>query len=1165
MAAHKFERLVEVCEKGGLLKVCGLTEEALGLLCARILPQKKALVVFPGEKQARRFLEALSFFGGEPGFLFPQAEAPAFASVYRAPAESAMRVTALYRFSTRKEGFLALGVPALLRRTIPQEALKNSYEYLLVGEEIDREAFLRRLVALGYEKTGLVQQIGEFAVRGSVIDLFPPGEPHPLRLDFFGDELESIKPFDVRSQRSLGLREEAVILPVREALLEYDPEGLEERVFARLKRFELSPDKESSYLRTLETKKLLEPEELWLPLAYEKPASVFDYLSGDEVLILFEPERIRDEARIFEEKLLLSWRKGRDQRRLLVEPFESFLSPEEAEKSFSRHPKRLEVERLPLLEEGALSFEVRDHRGHRERLKADPRKAIELGLSYLKEALAAGERPVIVTPQEKAAERLSGLLARELGLGEIPLEEAPLEELPVRAELSLFRGELAQGFIWPELGLFVIPEHELFGVRRPLARPRRDLKETFLQFEDLKPGDLVVHREHGIGRYQGLVSLELAGTKGEFLLIEYRDGDKLYLPVDKLNLLHKYVGLEGKEPSLDRLGGKSFEARKKKVEKAIAEVAEELLSLYAARKVSQGFAFEPGPLLRQLEATFPYEETPEQAAAIEETLADMQKPSPMDRLICGDVGYGKTEVALRATALAVENQKQVAVLVPTTVLAEQHFRTFSERLAPLGVRVASLSRLKGSREQKEILKKLARGEVDVIIGTHRLLSRDVTFKDLGLLIIDEEHRFGVRHKERLKQLKKNVDVLALSATPIPRTLQLSLLGIRDLSVITTPPRERMPVKTFVARFDDQVIKEAIERELARGGQVFFVHNRIKGIYALADWLRRLVPRARIEVAHGRTPPQQLEEIMIRFVRGEIDVLVCTTIIESGLDIPSANTIIINRADRMGLAEIYQLRGRVGRSNVQAYAYLLVPSLSALSEEAEKRLRALMQFSELGSGFKLAMSDLQIRGAGNLLGTFQSGHVAAVGYDLYLEILKRTIDEMRGRPPSEEIEPDVNLKLPAYFPAGYVPDVEQRLNLYRKLALAKDLSQIDELRDEIEDRFGPLPKEAENLITLSRLKVFLRALKVRKLDRRGNEVIFSFEPEATLPSKALRKAAKALGLNLRLTRDNRAILGLSQGEVLEGLEAFLKETLSLAKEGKETYTQGEDSISLAEER
>ncbi|WP_457755882.1 transcription-repair coupling factor [Thermodesulfatator indicus] len=1162
--SEKFENIKEFLTGGkGRLKVSGLTEEALACLL-RLAEAQKGIILLPEESQCLRVKEALNFFGFTNVFHYPAEDVLPFGGVYHSPVISAARIAALYQFRTRKKALIILSAKALLRKTLPPGALNKFYEYVVLGEELPREKFLENLINLGYEKTGLVQRVGEFSIRGGVIDIFPAGETFPVRIDFFGDEVESVKRFDPETQRSFEEIEELVILPAREIILSFDPSGLEERLFKRLSDYGLPPDKESSYLRTLETGLVLEPEEFWLPLVYEKPASFFDYLEPKDTLIIFEPEKVIDEIARFEERLVLSWRKAKEGKRVLVEPQESFLTQKEALSLLDNHAKILEISKLPVLEEG-LSFEIKDHQAHLESIKAFPKEAIERGLKYLQE-IASKERTVITSPHEKSAEKIKSLVERELGFMEIPLKKEAFNAFAAPFEMAIYVGTISRGFIWPELSLAIIPEHELFGVRKPLTTQKaRSLKETFLRFEDLKPGDFVVHREHGIGRYHGLVSLEIGGLPGEFLLIEYKDGDKLYLPVDKLNLLHKYVGLEGKEPSLDRLGGKSFEARKKKVQKAIEEVAQELLSLYAARKVGQGFSFEPGPLLRQVEASFPYEETPEQAVAIEETLKDMQKPTPMDRLVCGDVGYGKTEIAIRAAALAVENKKQVAILVPTTVLAEQHFRTFYERLSPLGIKVAVLSRFKSPKEQKEILKKLAQGEIDIVVGTHRLLSNDVSFKDLGLLIIDEEHRFGVKHKEKIKQLRKNVDVLALSATPIPRTLQLSLLGIRDLSVITTPPEKRLPIKTYLARFDEQVIKEAIERELNRKGQVFFVHNRIKGIYALADWLRRLVPQARIEVAHGQMPSQKLEEIMVRFVRREIDVLVCTTIIESGIDIPSANTIIINRADRMGLAEIYQLRGRVGRSNVQAYAYLLVPSLSGLSEDAERRLKALMQFTELGAGFKLAMSDLQIRGAGNLLGTFQSGHVAAVGYDLYLEILKHTIDEMRGKPLEEEVESDVNLKVPAYFPASYIPDVEQRLHLYRRLALARTREAIEELALEIEDRFGILPKEVENLIKLSLLKAILRSFKVRKLDRRGKEVIFYFDPSAQIDEKLWRKFARKRGLGLRITKDNKLILSLATSEVLEELLSFLEEVKkALAKLPEKIYFLSEQK-NLAEAR
>ncbi len=1159
LQGKNFQKIRDFLEqKRGRLGLSGLPLSAAAFLISRYPFPEKVVFLAPTKPQAEALLRSLSFFSSRPARLFSAPEAPPFASVYPEPEISAERISALYHLLEPGKVFVVTSIEAIMQRTLPPEILRTHYEYLLTGEEINREAFIKRLLLLGYEKTGLVQRPGEFAVRGGVIDVYSPYHEYPFRLDFFGDRIESIKLFDPLTQRSQEGVEEAVILPVREIIFPEETQGLEERIVSRAEALGLPREKLEGYLRALETSHLLDPEPLWLPLVYTKPATIFDYLGEETLLILIEPEEIADQAAFVAEKIEYGWRRGRESKRLLVEAQESFLSLEKCQRALEKAPFCLSVRGLPVFEQEGIIFEVKDHRLHLDQVRLRPKEALALGVSFLREKLEAGEHVIITTGQERSAEQLKDLLGRELGEKEIHIKSPPLEELNFRRQIEIYLGDLPQGFFWPELNLNLIPEHELFGGRRALVARKKTARDTFLRFEDLKPGDYVVHREHGIGLYRGLVSLELGGLPGEFLLIEYHGGDKLYLPVDRLSLLHKYVGIEGKAPKLDRLGGRHFEARKQRVKKAIEEVAQELLTLYAVRKVQKGYAFSPpGPLLRQLEASFPFEETPDQAVAIEETLADMQKPTPMDRLICGDVGYGKTEVALRAAMLAIENGKQVAVLVPTTVLAEQHYQTFRTRLGPLGVRIGVLSRLKSSSAQKETIKRLAAGELDVVIGTHRLLSADVSFKDLGLLIIDEEHRFGVRHKERLKQLKKNVDVLALSATPIPRTLQLSLLGIRDLSVITTPPEDRLPVKTFLARFEPEVIKEAIEREIDRGGQVFFVHNRIKGIYALADWLRRLVPRARIEVAHGRTPPQLLEEIMVRFVRREIDVLVCTTIVESGLDIPSVNTIIINRADRLGLAEIYQLRGRVGRSNTQAYAYLLVPSFSTLSEEAERRLKALMQFTELGSGFKLAMSDLQIRGAGNLLGTAQSGHIAAVGYDLYLEILQRTVEELQGRSVPEAIEPEVNLKVPAFFPETYVPDVEQRLHLYRQLALLQEIEEVWAFREELTDRFGTLPPEAENLIKLSVAKIYLRELGVRKLDRRGQELIFFFAPMTPVPEKAIRRLSKKRR-HVRLTKDRKLYLRL-EGEVL--LDEVLEILANLVGEDHLLKTRPMETISI----
>ncbi|WP_456432429.1 transcription-repair coupling factor [Thermosulfuriphilus sp.] len=1103
--------------------------------------KRPVLVVLADQDEARKAARDLAFFMEAPVFFFPTYDAPPFTSLLPEPESAAGRVATLYQLKRGPRApIVVVPVAALLRRTIPWETLSQAMEYLLPQEEIPREPFLRRLIEGGYQQVGLVQGRGEVSVRGGVIDLFPPQYPEPIRLDFWGDILESIRLFDPISQRSLESLEEAVILPASEL---FAPDEIikeaEARVVSRGEKFGASSQRIYQLLDNLSAKRFLETPEHYLPLLYSKPETIFDYLAPETVFILYDPPAIEQALKDEAERIRAFAQRAKED--LLVEAFESFVCPEEFWRKVKARP-RLKFSSFRQEGDQALELDIKDLSDLTLKLKAQAKGSLEILRQEIAHWIEDGERVILASPTERTAERLKGLLESEaLGEVSIPIAPAPLK-LKAKPGVEIVAGGLSRGFYWPELALVIISEEEILGIRqRPL--PRRSARERLLEelkLEELHPGDLVVHRDHGIGRYEGLIQLDLNGIPGEFLLISYRDVDKLYLPVDRLSLVQKYIGVEGHEPQLDRLGGKTWQATKKKVSRAIAEVAQELLELYAARKIKKGHAFAPpSAVFREFEASFPYEETPDQAAAIDEVLSDMQSERPMDRLVCGDAGYGKTEVALRATMLAVSGGRQVAILVPTTLLAEQHFRTFSSRLGPFGVRVAGLSRLKSPKEQRKILADLKAGVIDVIIGTHRLLQADVGFKDLGLIIIDEEHRFGVRHKERLKKLKSTVDVLTLTATPIPRTLQLSLLGVRDLSVINTPPGGRLPVKTYIAKFEEPIVREAIRREIRRGGQVFFVHNRIKGIHSLADYLRRLVPEARIEVAHGQMPSEELERIMIRFLRHEIDVLVSTTIIESGLDIPNANTIIINRADRLGLAEIYQLRGRVGRSSDQAYCYLLVPSLNDLSEEARKRLRALMDFSELGAGFKLALSDLQIRGAGNLLGTSQSGHIAAVGYDLYLEILQRTVEELKGKAPEEDFEPEVNFRLPAFIPQNYITEVEQRLLIYRRLALCRDENRVSELEEELEDRYGPLPEEVRNLFRLQRLKLHLRRLKVKRLDRTDHQVVLSVDQETKIdPETVLYLAKRRKGV--RLSPEGRLFVRLPGREPFEETISILEE-------------------------
>ena len=660
----------------------------------------------------------------------------------------------------------------------------------------------------------------------------------------------------------------------------------------------------------------------------------------------------------------------------------------------------------------------------------------------------------------------------------------------------------------------------------------------------MKQGDLVVHDEHGIGKYQGLVKLKLNGSANDFLLIIYQDDDKLYLPVDRMSMIQKYMGVDGIEPVLDKMGGKSWARVKAKVKRSAEKIAGELLNLYAERKVEKGYAFGEVDLeARDFEAGFPYEETVDQLRAIEEVLQDMKLPIPMDRLVCGDVGYGKTEVALRASFAAVYNGKQVAVLVPTTVLAEQHFATFLNRFERYPVNIACLSRFRSLREQRNIINGLKSGQIDIVIGTHRLLQKDVVFKDLGLVVLDEEQRFGVRHKEKLKKIKSTVDVLALTATPIPRTLHMSLMGIRDISVISTPPEQRQSIITYISEFDEAIIAEAIRKELDRGGQIFFVHNDIHNIGAIATYLHNLVPDVRLDVAHGRLGEDELERVMLRFLKREIDLLVCTTIIESGLDIPSANTIIINRADRFGLAQIYQLRGRVGRVDEQAYAYLFIPSESHLGKDAQKRLKVLMEHSDLGSGFQIAMSDLKIRGGGTILGASQSGHIAAVGYDMFLKLMENAMAELKGNFVHASLEPEINIAMSAFIPESYIPDIDQRLSAYRRLAKMTALQEITEFRAELIDRFGDLTAETENLLLKIMLKVLSIKAGVKRLDLSDHLLALCFSESHQKNPNGIVDMVASEAQRFELTPAQMLKAKLSKGP----LNSLLLQTKNILKE------------------
>jgi transcription-repair coupling factor (superfamily II helicase) len=1007
-------------EAPACLRVAGLTGGARALAVAELLQAhpRPVLLVVRRLPEAHQWVQDLRFFGAAAAE-FPEPEPRLWRGGHHREADAERAVVC--RRLLGGEPLVVVATPAALDVALPAPRDFGAGVLRLgVGDSLDRELLVEALERAGYERVDMVVEVGQWSVRGGIVDVFTPAHAAPARLEFFGDDIESIRLFDPTSQRSREALEELVVLPL-------GPEGG--------------------------------------PAEGGGGHGLLDYLPTGAPVILDSP-------------------------RLLDEPSEEAPGRRPLAEVLGDRP-RLELELLAAASGPADA--VLDTRGVGQYAGRFGQLAEDL-----RRRRAEGFTVRLAATDDRQAEHLRQIL-REHGL-----EAGLATGLDGPEGLAVVVGECSGGFEIPALGFLLLTEGEVFGARRrTLRRPKFQRGSPLTAFTDLAVGDLVVHEDHGIGRYQGLRTMRVGDREGDFLILEYAEGNQLYLPVERLDLISKYLGGDASAARLDRLGGASWQRVKDSVRAALRDMAEELLRLYARRAVAGRASFPPDtPWQREFEAAFRFEETPDQLRAIEDVKRDLESDRPMDRLVAGDVGYGKTEVALRAAFKVVAGGGQVAVLVPTTVLAQQHWSTFVERFAPFPARVELLSRFRSPAEQKAVVEGLRQGTVDVVIGTHRLLSRDVSFKNLGLLIIDEEHRFGVAHKERLKQLRASVDVLALTATPIPRTLYMSLSGVRDMSVIETPPLDRLPVETVVRRFSRAVVREAIERELERGGQVFFVHNRIQSLPSMVRFLQALVPDARIVMAHGQMRERELEAAMVKFVSGQADVLVSTAIVESGLDIPASNTIVVNRADRFGLAQLYQLRGRVGRERQQAYCYLLVPADGRVDEQAQRRLRVLQELTELGSGFKLALRDLEIRGAGNLLGAEQHGHIAAVGFDLYSKLLAEAVRELKGEAPAPPVEPVVSVSVEGFLPDDYVPEVNQRLAFYKRLASAASDAEVDDLRAELLDRFGPPPEPAERLLDIVRLRVAARALGAERVEAGEGRALLTFSPATPLRPERL---------------------------------------------------------------
>ena len=1112
---------------GAQWRVQGLKGGARAYFLWRLLggAPRPALVIAPTGKEAERLAGDLRFCFGESDEAEPFArrihylpgwEVTPFEDLSPASDVVAARIEGLYHLRQSVNPIVVTTPEALLQRVPARAAFANQYLYVVEGEEIDRDDVAARLVSWGYRRVPLVEDRGDVSIRGGIIDVFPPAHPKPLRLQLFGDQIEAMHAFDPVSQRLAGRQSELLLLPMRE----FDPTAGQQPEIARAIEMraldlELARDERLLMMEGLASGLLFPGVEFCLPYFHEELGTLWEYLPAGCAVFVDQAGEV--DAQLERAAALV-------ERRASEREAEHRFFPPPEQLYLSVSAWRAALAALPVVEIESLDVLAADGRETRLSVQsfstADLKAARvhqrhEVSFAPVAEQVRAwraeGCRVVFVAGSEPQTQRL----ARLLEANEIPAAVTPRAfgeavaggagPAPARrdAGVEIVLGHLSEGFRVPEEGLVVVTEADVFGEVRRRAARRVSVSQLLQNLAELRPEDYIVHLDHGVGIYRGLRHLQVAGTEGDYLHLEYAGGDRLYLPVDRISLVQKYVGAEGAVPALDRLGSGSWDKVKQKTRETIFAMAQALLATHAAREIDARAAYPPpDDYFREFEATFPFEETPDQQQAIDDVLSDMAGAKSMDRLVCGDVGYGKTEVALRAAFLAVMGGRQVAVLVPTTVLAQQHFVTFRKRCEGYPVRVEALSRFQTAAQQKETLRGLAAGTVDIVVGTHRLLQADVEFKHLGLLVIDEEHRFGVKHKERIKEMRALVDVMAMTATPIPRTLQLSLTGIRDLSVIETPPVDRLAVRTYVTRYDDDIVRDAVQRERERGGQVFFIHNQVENIELMARHLRTVVPEARFAVAHGQMHERELEKVMLQFMQREVDVLVCSTIVESGIDIPNANTIIINRADHLGLAQLYQLRGRVGRSHERAYAYLMIPGEHLITKDAQKRLRVLQELDDLGGGFKLAAHDLEIRGAGNLLGKQQSGQIAAVGFELYTHMLEEAVMELRGQRRRVDVEPEIQLGFPAYIPDSYIPDENQRLVFYRRLATTRNTAELEEIAAELAERYGRIPPLVDSFLRVMDLRRVLKICMITRAILRQGAVTLTFHSEAPIEVEQL---------------------------------------------------------------
>ncbi|RMD86784.1 MAG: transcription-repair coupling factor [Candidatus Dadabacteria bacterium] len=1135
-------------------RYCGFYGSSAAYLISRHLSHYNTVIITRSLQEAISLFEDINFLSDAAVSLIPPWDILPFENLSPQKDISAQRIASIDRLISAKEEIFVIPIESLLQRVLKQKAIKKLRLELEVDQTVSRTHLLSTLIAYGYTRVSLVEEIGDLALRGCIIDVYPWGK-EPIRIEFAGDKIGSIRTFDVETQLSTSNLKEATVLPIYEfsGKVPQDTsicntiDEIKDALNARAQELEIPLSEKNRALECITSEAHMPGIEQYFGYVFKETCCLVDYINRDTMVVLHDPSQLSEAlwkfATTVKERELEYCRQHQ-----LVPSFDKlYVSPEKIESFIKKHPS-IKIDPFCTdtddLEESPERFHTQSVSVITAELKPliGSTKAIQVLAKKLLHFRNMGYHIALCIESRSRAERLTRMLADSgLALDIIDTTGMAWIRAKARYPLVIILGHLTSGFILPSEKIAFISEQEIFGerIKKPAKRSHYKLRKLLHEIGQLKEGDYIVHEKYGIGIYRGLKTMQVSHQTYDFVRVEYADESLLYLPVENIGRIQKFIASDDSPPKLDRLGSKSWANRKARVRKVIETLAGDLVNLYAARKKLKGWRFEPyGAEDERFAEGFGYEETPDQMEAIKAVLNDMASEKPMDRLVCGDAGYGKTEVALRAAYKCIQHARQVALLAPTTVLVEQHYEVFLKRFMEYPVRIAKVSRFNSPAKNRDILREVASGTIDIVIGTHRLLQSDVVFKDLGLLIVDEEHRFGVKDKERLKQAKKNVDVLTLTATPIPRTLAMSLYGIREVSVISTPPHDRKSIRTYIAIEDKKIIRDAILRELKRGGQCFFVHNKIETIATVEHALKSIVPEAKIRVGHGKMRQSALEKVMIDFINRKFDLLLCTTIIESGLDIPNANTIIISRAHKFGMAQLYQLRGRVGRSDRQAYAYLLIPDEKKLTENARKRLSMIQSLDDLGIGFNLAACDLEIRGAGNILGKDQSGNVNSIGYNLYSKILKEAVLNIRGESLSslqDSIDPEIRLPISAYIPEFYLPDIPERLILYQRLSSLSSPEEAKDMYYEIRDRFGAMPEPAKNLISLMELRCIFKRHGVVKADYSNMSLTLHFSPAAPIdpqsldricamyPEKYKRKSAVTVSILLDKDEGNPATL------------------------------------------